>query len=79
MIDEQNYYLIMECHLYCYTMLVDCNNNYTVHYKDYNMVMDDYIHMNNENDDDNNTDLSLMMVLKDNNIDRMKDNTLVDK
>jgi hypothetical protein len=43
------------------------------------MVMDDYIHMNNENDDDNNTDLSLMMVLKDNNIDRMKDNTLVDK
>jgi hypothetical protein len=43
------------------------------------MVMDDYIHMNNENDDDNNTELSLMMVLKDSNIDRMKDNTLVDK
>jgi hypothetical protein len=55
MIDEVNYYLTMECHLYCSVVntgkvFVDCNNNYTVHWDympvlDYNKMMDDYIHM----------------------------------
>lgn len=68
-------------------MFVDYNNNYTVHYNlllNYNMLMDDYIHTivensNKENDDDNNMELDRMMNDDDNNIDRMVDNTLVDK
>lgn len=67
----------MECHLYCYKMFVDCNNNnYTVHYMlvmDYNMMKDDYIHIFVENlnkEEDNNKESCLMIDLKDNNIDR---------
>ncbi len=92
MIDEVNYYLIMECHLYCYKMFVDCNNNYTVHYTvfhmmlmDYNKMKDDYMHMIVENlnkPDDNNKESCLVIVLEDNNIE-MKvynlDYTLMDE
>lgn len=64
-------------------MLVDYNNNYTVHDKmslDYNILDDDddddYIHKNwNTKENDNNNLTFHLMGLKDNNIDRREDNT----